>query len=190
MNNKKILILIILLISTLSIGDLYRTDVDTDYGFYQVRNLDNPTSNFSYIDKTLNINVGDSIEWINVADPDEKITLDGWEIVDENTFGGIFYNTLRWNYQKYSYIFNKSGTYRIHIDEYPRLISQTIVVKELYVSNPELIVQPEVTIPSSTVKPDMINSPEQPPIVKSPGFEFIFAIFVLIFLARKYETRI
>jgi plastocyanin len=125
---KTLILMTILFVSTLSIGDLYRTTVDTDYGFYQVRNENNLSANFTYVDKTLNINVGDTLEWINMADPDEKITIDGFEIVDDNTFGNIFYHTLRWNYQKYSYKFDKVGKYRIHIDEYPRIISQTIIV--------------------------------------------------------------
>jgi len=194
MNNEKILILIVILIVTLlSVGDLYKVDVDTDYGFYQVRNLDNLTEKISYINKTLEIYIGDTIEWINYADPDEKFTIDCFEIVDKNTFGGIFYHTLRWNYQKYSHTFNKSGTYRIHIDEYPHITSQTIIVKELYILNPILFNNNEISNPEiiniSIVTQLVTEDLTSPPIKNTPGFEFIFVIFSLLILVMNYERK-
>ena len=206
--NKNILIVAILCVAILSMGELYRTNIDADYGFYSVRNIDNPSKNFTYVDKTLHINVGDTVEWINNADPDEKLTIDGFEIVDENTFGGIFYHTLRRNYQKYSYNFNKSGKYRIHIDEYPRLMSQTIIVGYATDFKPEnLIANPSLVTPVSTPNvvqsidlqyanetPEIVKITEVPtsipqsqtiPIKNISGFELIFGICGLIFLSRK-----
>lgn len=186
MTNKYILIILIFLVSVLSIGDLYRTEVDTDYGFYQVRKINDISEKIIYEDRTLEIKQGDTLEWRNMADPDEIITLDGFEIIDENSFLGIFYSTLQRNYQTYSYTFNKTGKYRIHIDEYPQKIkSQTIIVHNI-----------EMT-PIITETPNVIEIPVQTPIIldtpkyvvtkESSGFgiELMIVISIMFLVIRR-----
>ena len=153
---SKTLIVTALLIMFLSAGAIsYRTYVDTDYGFYKVSIL-NSSSNIStpidFSDKTLTINVGDTVEWINYADPDEKITL----IDNEGD------HLLRWNYQKYSRTFQNSGTYTVNIKEYPRLITQTVIVQSVNVvpmvtatQIPIQTIQPiTIPIPATTTEPE------------------------------------
>jgi len=153
---NKILIVTALLIMFLSAGAIsYRTYVDTDYGFYKVSIL-NSSSNIStpidFSNKTLTINVGDTVEWINYADPDEKITL----IDNEGD------HLLRWNYQKYSRTFQNSGTYTVNIKEYPRLITQTVIVQSVNVvpmvtatQIPIQTIQPiTIPIPATTIEPE------------------------------------
>ncbi len=101
---------------------IYKSFVDQYYGFKTVRliGIDRP---FVYQNLTLNISTGDTIIWVNEADPDEKLT-----IVSEQ---GLWNNTsasLRWNYQYFNYTFNQTGTYGVYIKEYPRLAHQIIIV--------------------------------------------------------------
>ncbi len=105
----------------------YRSDVDQDYGFYRV--IDYTTHKSAPYDdktKTLTIDAGDTVEWINDATPDEPLT-----IISKDGLWGNRSAYLRWNYQKFSYTFNQSGTYQVYIKEYPREQHQTIVVKDI-----------------------------------------------------------
>lgn len=113
----------------------YRSDVDQDYGFYRV--IDYTTHKpSSYVNNNLTINVGDTVIWINDAKPDEPLT-----IISKEGLWGNRTAYLRWNYQKFNYTFNQSGTYQIYIKEYPRVQHQTIVVKG----------EPKVTVISTPI---------------------------------------
>lgn len=105
----------------------YRSYVDQDYGFYRV--IDYTTHKPALYEektKTLTINVGDTVEWINDATPDEPLT-----IISKDGLWGNRSAYLRWNYQKFNYTFNQSGTYDIYIREYPTEQHQTIVVIDI-----------------------------------------------------------
>ena len=113
---KKILIsLVILIIVFSSMGELYRTTVDAQYGFYKVRNLDHLNATVLFENKTLTINVGDTVEWMSLTSPEEKLII----VSDENLWGNTS-GILPWSYKKYNYTFNKVGTYNVHLKQYPR----------------------------------------------------------------------
>lgn len=120
---SKGLILVILLFSFSSMGEIaYRAYVDTDYGFYKVSIISNVTNPIEYVNKTLTIDAGDNIEWVNCVTSGENLTL-----VD-NTGN----HTVKFNYQKYSRKFTTPGrTYMIGIKEYPGITPQTIVVRSV-----------------------------------------------------------
>lgn len=101
----------------------YRSSVDQDYGFYRVIDITTHKP-ASYENNTLTINVGDTVIWENDATPDEPLT-----IISEQGLWGNRSAYLRWNYQKFSYTFNQSGTYSVYIKEYPREKHHTIIVK-------------------------------------------------------------
>jgi len=133
----------------------YHSDVDQDYGFHRV--IDYTTHKPSpYVNNTLTINVGDTVVWINDATPDEPLTILNKEELWENRSA-----YLRWNYQRFSYTFNESGTYEVYIKEYPREQHQIIVVNPIepiitVISTPVIVVTdteipPTETIPVGTV---------------------------------------
>ena len=181
---KKILILLILMIILLSMGEIYRTDVDTTYGFYQVRNDVNSNDSFKYLNHTLNINVGDTVTWRSMDD--FRIT-----IVSEDNLWGNTSGILPRSFKEFNYTFNNAGIYRVHLMRYQRL-HQTIVVKELtLISNTPVIYKNEGKIsepigtlltPNVTINTTSILIPESK---KSSGFELIIAIFGLILISRK-----
>jgi len=138
--NKKIFIILIILIIFTTQGELYRVYVDQDYGFYKVSNLDNLTKSISYINKTLIIKSGDSVQWINYADPDEKLTILVYKIPSNLgkefvTIHPIINGTLRWNYQIFTYKFNSVSKYDIIIDEYPNLYQRIVVENNEFVDD-------------------------------------------------------
>ncbi len=101
-------------------AETYKVDVDSYYGFGRVTNLNG--SAFTYDNRTLSVNLEDTVIWVNDADPDQVLTI----VSKDGLFGDAY---LRWNYQQFRYIFYMPGTYDIYIKEYPRLQHQTIVVK-------------------------------------------------------------
>jgi len=76
-----------------------------------------------YENLTLDIYSGDTVIWINDADPDERLTVISEQGLWNDTSG-----ILRWNYQEISYTFAQPGTYGVYIREYTRLRHQKIVV--------------------------------------------------------------
>lgn len=125
----------------------YRSSVDQDYGFYRVIDI---TTHMpaSYENNTLTINIGDTVIWENDATPDEPLT-----IISEQGLWGNRSAYLRWNYQKFNYTFNQSGTYSVYIKEYPREKHQTIIVKDVsglvkVVSAPTMT---NTVLPTSTI---------------------------------------
>lgn len=100
----------------------YRSSVDQDYGFYRVIDVTTHKQT-TYVNNTLTVNVGDTVEWINDATPDEPLT-----IISKEGLWGNRSAYLRWNFQRFSYTFNESGTYEVYIREYPREQHQIIIV--------------------------------------------------------------
>lgn len=100
---------------------LYKSYVDQDYGFKRVIEANNTP--FVYDNLTLNIQVEDTVMWINDADPDEKLT-----IMSEQNLWNESSGLLRWNYQFLNYTFTQPGTYGVYVKEYPRLRHQKIIV--------------------------------------------------------------
>ena len=100
---------------------IYKSFVDQDYGFLRV--VETNYRPFVYKNVTLNIFTGDTVIWVNDANPDEKLT-----IISEQ---GLWDNTsaiLRWNYQSFNYTFTQPGTYGVYIKEYSRKPHQIIIV--------------------------------------------------------------
>lgn len=129
----------------------YHSDVDQDYGFRRV--IDYTTHKPSpYVNNTLTINVGDTVVWINDATPDEPLT-----IMSKEGLWGNRSAYLRWNYQKFSYTFNESGTYEVYIKEHPREQHQIIIVNSIEpvvtVSSTPIIVVTDTEIPHTEITP-------------------------------------
>lgn len=157
----------------------YRSYVDQDYGFYKasILDLNRSTSyqNISYEDKTLTIDIGDTIEWINYATPDWPITIIShqklWE--DRDAY-------LRWNYQKFNYTFTRQGVYTISIKECRRCQNQTIIVNPI-----------ETPAPTTTVTISMLPEPPETPIATPDatksntvsGFEIMTTIIIILSMA-------
>lgn len=184
---KKILMGLILLILLTFYGNIvsattYRSEVDQDYGFYRIVVIDS-NKTLSYVNKTLNISIGDNVIWRNDATPDWPLT-----IVSEQ---GLWNNTkLRWNYDKFNYTFNEPGIYEVYIKEYPRVQHQKIIVSP--------IETPTIT-PIVTQIPTVIQTVEKTPIIaptetltptSTPGFEIIVTIVTISLvyvLMRKHK---
>lgn len=166
----------------------YQVDVDNDYGFYRV--IDRTTRKpINYMNKTLNIRVGDTIIWVNDATPDDALT-----IINEQ---GLWENRsayLRWNYQKFSYTFNKSGIYTFYVKEYKRLQHQTIIVEDIpgskIVPTPTAIMtvtsEPTTTYTSVSITNDTITPTiEKPKDVPTSGIVTIIIVILTIHLYIK-----
>ena len=123
----------------------YRVDVDQDYGFYKVTDMKiSRPAPYDKINRTLTIRVGDTVIWENDATPDEPLT-----IMSKEELWGNRSAYLRWNYQKFSYTFNQSGTYEMYIKEYPREQHQIVIVEDIAV--------PKVTVTVSAI-PTITNT--------------------------------
>lgn len=126
----KFKLLMFLTITFLFIGDIdtnnsivYMSLVDRYNGFGKIMNTSGEPP--LYENRTLNINVGDSVTWVN-NDPSDKIT-----IISEqglwNDNGVILVHTGR----RSSYTFNETGKYTFHIAEYNMSKRQTIIVSNI-----------------------------------------------------------
>ncbi len=105
---------------TVRIPSVYKAFVDDYYGFRRV--IESNNKPFNYENLTLNIKVGDTVEWVNDASSDEKLTILSEQNLWSNTSA-----VLRWNYQSFNYTFTRPGEYGVYIREYPRR-RQNIVV--------------------------------------------------------------
>lgn len=110
-------------------AETYKIFVDSDYGFYRIINLNG--SAVPYENKTLSVNLEDTVIWINDATPDQALTI----VSKEGLFGDVL---LRWNYQQFDYTFNYkfigtgTKTLEFYLKEYPRL-DMKIVVNPIYI---------------------------------------------------------
>lgn len=116
MSGKMILVaLVVLLFSSFpAAGEVYVVFTDREFGFWAVRSY-NINHAINYTGRTLSINTGDSIEWMNMDNEGDRIT-----IVSDNMLweGG---KTLVGLGTKFRFTFNSSGTYRFHIVENTRV---------------------------------------------------------------------
>ncbi len=109
------LVLVLLIFSSFPVaGEVYVVFTDREFGFWAVRSY-NINHTINYTSRTLNINTGDSIEWMNMDNEGDRIT-----IVSDNTLweGG---KALEGVGSKFRFTFNSSGTYRFHTVENTRV---------------------------------------------------------------------
>lgn len=169
---------------------IYRSNVDQDYGFYRVINIvtHQPAP---YMNNTLTINTGDTVEWINDATPDEPLT-----IISKDGLWGNRSAYLRWNFQRFNYTFNEAGTYDVYIREYPREQHQIIIVNPVNVTKvieSTLVMTPmnimdtientSVPIVTNTISPKNVN--DEPNI----WILIILLIMMLLVLFIMYMRR-
>jgi hypothetical protein len=116
MNTKIIFLVLVLLIfsSFPAAGEVYVVYTDREFGFFAVRSY-NISQTLNYTNRLLDINTGDSIEWMNMDSKGDKIT-----IVSTNNLweGGM---TLGGKGNKFRFTFNSSGYYMFHIVENTRV---------------------------------------------------------------------
>lgn len=116
MSRKTIfLVLAVLLLSSFPVaGEVYVVFTDREFGFWAVRSY-NIDHKLNYSSRTLNINTGDSIEWMNMDNEGDRITIISDDLLWEGgkTLGNIG--------TKFRFTFNSSGSYRFHIVENTRL---------------------------------------------------------------------
>jgi len=189
-----VLLILVLFVAGVS-ATTYKVDVDQDYGFYRVVAIDlepatdtKPTSTVLkerfYVNKTLNVNVGDTIIWVNDATPDWPLT-----IISNQGLWGDRDAYLRWNYQKFNYTFNESGVYSISLKECRRCQNQTIIVNPVDDATPLV----SATMIRPTIPPTPISTPIITPSTTSdnntPGFDIILVITTLLLIVYKFGRR-
>lgn len=106
----------------------YRTFVDSYKGLYKVINMN--TKNYTpYENKTLNINIGDTVEWVN----DDDI---GLTIISNEKLWKDKYGYMKSTWKRFNYTFTRSGNYTFYIRQYATKFQlQTIVVKSVSPTN-------------------------------------------------------
>ncbi len=139
--------------STNTSPTIYLTFVTDGLGFYKVRNLEMPPRFFTYNERVLNINQGDTIIWENDADT-STLTIVSDQNLWNNKVGQIKVGN------RINYKFNDPGTYTFSIKEVPSK-RQTIVVN--FIDNGE-------TIPTGTYSPipTAIETYSVPTVTYSP----------------------
>lgn len=175
-----LVLLIGMCLTTGASAAVYKSYVDQDYGFYRITPMDqNQTTSYDKNNRTLIINVSDSIVWVNDATPDVPLT-----IISEQ---GLWNNTvarLRWNYQKFNYTFNESGTYSFYIKEYPKEQHQTIIVDPIETPTPELTsimtIGETPTIAQTINETPIVTSTEIPIKTSKESSDNIVIIFEII----------
>ena len=102
----------------------FKSYVDGYYGFRKMVKI-NPEERpvYDYKNRTLTIYAGDTVIWVNDADPEEKLTIVSEEGLWDNTSA-----ILRWSPKQFSYTFTDQGVYGVYIKEYPRIRHQKIIV--------------------------------------------------------------
>jgi len=69
------LVLVLLMFSSFpAAGEVYVVFTDREFGFWAVRSY-NINHSLNYTSRTLNINTGDSIEWMNMDSEGDRITI-------------------------------------------------------------------------------------------------------------------
>ena len=110
-----------------------------------------------YENQTLNINVGETVIWVNDASDNLELTIRSVQNLWDSVRG-----YLKYNYRSFNYTFTQPGTYEIYVKEYPRRKHQTIIVAPLEtptVTTPpptptatETAAATETTAPAATIK--------------------------------------
>lgn len=147
-----IILSMITTIVTAEINSKYITYIRDDFGFYRVRNYDDSVKIFTYDDRTLNINTGDSMSWSNDADS-KKLTV----MSDQNLWS-VEKGYLRVG-QKMEYTFTNSGTYTFYIKEASEK-RQTIIVNGNNAPTAIIVQVPTITpAPLPTIDPNIFATP-------------------------------
>ncbi len=142
-------------------AETYKVFVDDYYGFYRIINSNNGA--VPYENRTLSVNLEDTVVWINDATPDQALTI----VSKDGLFGDTY---LRWN-QQFNYTFVSSGIYEFYIKEYPRLLGMKIVVN----SNPtspepkHLIISSDTSIVTVGIRQNVIFTVTDDPNYCPPG---------------------
>lgn len=131
MSFKIVVLALILVFMTLpAAAENYTVFVDREFGFWAVRS-DNINHTLTYNSRTLNINTGDSIRWTNMDSAGDRVTIvsdnmlwEGGKIL--GGYGSIF-----------KFTFNSSRTYRFHMVETRRWISNKTRTYEYNVTDEE-----------------------------------------------------
>jgi len=105
----------------------YRVWIDSDYGFYRIRAIQENHSlqlppDFDILNLT--IRVGDRVRWMNDDSYDFPLTI----VSNEGLWTGRT-GLMRYQGERFEYTFNKTGIYTFSIREYPRIQQQEITVK-------------------------------------------------------------
>jgi hypothetical protein len=100
--------------------------IDSDLGFYRMRAVKGITSvqlpaNFNTLN--FSIYVGDTVRWMNDDSYDFPLTL----VSNEGLWTGRA-GLMRYQGERVTYTFNKTGTYTFSIEEYPHIELQKITV--------------------------------------------------------------
>ncbi len=134
-----------------SVPTTYRSFVTDGLGFYKIRNVDVPPVPFTYEDRILSINQGDSIIWINDADS-ATITIISDQSLWNDKVGQIKVGAT------INYKFDEPGTYTFHLKG--SSMRQTVMV-----GNTGLIAP---TVTSTPVHTEDIPSPTPAEDIPSP----------------------
>lgn len=103
----------------------YRSYIDNSYGFYKIRSV-TPNINVQYdvTTRTLTINQGDTVVWLNDAENNVPFTIISdqglWSDGDKDAY-------LAYSNKQFGYTFDVAGSYNFHLKEYPK-VKQTIMV--------------------------------------------------------------
>jgi hypothetical protein len=100
--------------------------IDSDFGFYRMRAVKGNTSiqlpsNFPILN--FSIYVGDTVRWMNDDSYDFPLTL----VSNEGLWTGRA-GLMRYQGERVTYTFNKTGTYTFSIEEYSHIEPQKITV--------------------------------------------------------------
>ena len=129
---KKLLsVLMILLVSFFSTGEIYKVYLDREFGFWAVRDVTNVSNHINYKDRVININTSDTVIWENADAYDDRVT-----IVSDNLLWGQQGIAMPFGRQ-HRLTFNSSGTFRFHIVENSRTTLNETITTEYYYDDPE-----------------------------------------------------
>lgn len=106
---------------------IYRVLIDQNYGFYRIYEMHDNVPNTDITDiysknGTLNISKGDTMIFVSDTMPDRLLTIISKEKLWTDKNG-----TLKYSGKEFSYTFNKSGIYNIHIKGKPQLRQKIVV---------------------------------------------------------------
>lgn len=136
------LALVLVFVTLPAAAENYTVFVDREFGFWAVRS-DNINHTLTYHSRTLNINTGDSIRWTNMDNMGDRITIVSDNMLWESGkilggYGSIF-----------KFTFNSSSTYRFHMIETNRWISNKTQTYEYNVTDEETGVESTVVTTNS-----------------------------------------
>lgn len=112
---RVLIVLTILLISSLPAScEVYTVYTDREFGFWGVR-ATNVSNQSNFVNKTLTISTGDTVDWINMDSNDDRITLISnnnlWE--NDSVLSGVG--------KRFDFTFNSSGSFAFSIKENTRI---------------------------------------------------------------------